>query len=100
MICPRCNSNLSPSNNQGIEIDFCPNCKGVWLDKGELEKLIERSNVHESSNYSPKEFDNHNQHYDKHSGNSHNYDSHHEKSHNYDYKHNRKKGFLSDFFDF
>jgi Zn-finger nucleic acid-binding protein len=31
------------SNREGIEIDYCPNCRGVWLDRGELDKIIERS---------------------------------------------------------
>jgi len=31
------------SERQGIEIDYCPNCRGVWLDRGELDKIIERS---------------------------------------------------------
>lgn len=31
------------SNRQGIEIDYCPECRGVWLDRGELDKIIERS---------------------------------------------------------
>lgn len=32
------------SDRQGIEIDYCPDCRGVWLDRGELDKIIERSN--------------------------------------------------------
>ncbi len=35
------------SERQGIEIDYCPQCRGVWLDRGELDKLIERSMAHE-----------------------------------------------------
>jgi Zn-finger nucleic acid-binding protein len=31
------------TERQGIEIDYCPNCRGVWLDKGELDKIIEKS---------------------------------------------------------
>jgi Zn-finger nucleic acid-binding protein len=31
------------SNREGIEIDYCPTCRGVWLDRGELDKIIERS---------------------------------------------------------
>jgi Zn-finger nucleic acid-binding protein len=34
---------LSISHRQGIEIDYCPQCRGIWLDRGELDKLIERS---------------------------------------------------------
>lgn len=43
MKCPNCQIDLAISDRQGIEIDFCPQCRGVWLDKGELDKLIERS---------------------------------------------------------
>jgi uncharacterized protein len=44
MNCPVCNnSTLMMSERQGIEIDYCPNCRGVWLDRGELDKIIERS---------------------------------------------------------
>ena len=44
MECPVCkNVQLLMSDRQGIEIDYCPNCRGVWLDRGELDKIIERS---------------------------------------------------------
>ena len=44
MKCPICSdSNLVMTDRQGIEIDYCPACRGVWLDRGELDKLIERS---------------------------------------------------------
>jgi ribosomal protein L37AE/L43A len=44
MKCPVCTeTNLVMSERQGIEIDYCPQCRGVWLDRGELDKIIERS---------------------------------------------------------
>jgi Zn-finger nucleic acid-binding protein len=44
MKCPHCaEATLVMSERQGIEIDYCPQCRGVWLDRGELDKLIERS---------------------------------------------------------
>lgn len=44
MKCPICSEmNLIMSDRHGIEIDYCPQCRGVWLDRGELDKLIERS---------------------------------------------------------
>jgi Zn-finger nucleic acid-binding protein len=44
MKCPGCReSTLVMSDRQGVEIDYCPGCRGVWLDRGELDKLIERS---------------------------------------------------------
>ena len=45
MKCPQCSVNLVMSDRQGIEIDYCPDCRGVWLDRGALDKLIERSNA-------------------------------------------------------
>ena len=44
MKCPTCTDTaLVMSERQGVEIDYCPKCRGVWLDRGELDKLIERS---------------------------------------------------------
>lgn len=43
MKCPHCSSTLVMTDRQGIEIDYCPDCRGVWLDRGELDKLIERT---------------------------------------------------------
>lgn len=43
MLCPVCETGLSMSDRSGVEIDFCPTCRGVWLDRGELDKIIERS---------------------------------------------------------
>ncbi len=44
MPCPRCRVvDLVMSDRQGIEIDYCPKCRGVWLDCGELDKIIERN---------------------------------------------------------
>ncbi|MFN4032347.1 MAG: zf-TFIIB domain-containing protein [Fimbriimonadales bacterium] len=42
MKCPVCNEALQIAVRSGIEIDYCPNCRGVWLDRGELDKIIER----------------------------------------------------------
>jgi Zn-finger nucleic acid-binding protein len=44
MQCPVCSdTSLMMTERQGIEIDYCPRCRGVWLDRGELDKIIERS---------------------------------------------------------
>lgn len=43
MKCPVDGSTLVLSERAGVEIDYCPTCRGVWLDRGELDKLIERS---------------------------------------------------------
>ena len=44
MQCPVCKTvNLTMAERRGIEIDYCPQCRGVWLDRGELDKIIERA---------------------------------------------------------
>jgi len=44
MDCPNCKgSKLVMSERKGIEIDYCPDCRGIWLDRGELDKIIEKS---------------------------------------------------------
>jgi Zn-finger nucleic acid-binding protein len=43
MKCPTDGTTLTMSERGGIEIDYCPECRGVWLDRGELDKIIERS---------------------------------------------------------
>ena len=86
MKCPNCNATLLMTDKQGVEIDYCPECRGIWLDKGELEKIMDKTGNH----YSDRN----------------NYDSDYKK-YNYggDYKqqqypHKKKKSFLDDFFDF
>lgn len=48
MLCPVCKVGLHMSDRQGIEIDYCPQCRGIWLDRGELDKIIERSGAAEA----------------------------------------------------
>ena len=43
MNCPVDDTELRVSDRQGVEIDYCPKCRGVWLDRGELDKIIERN---------------------------------------------------------
>jgi Zn-finger nucleic acid-binding protein len=46
MKCPAdCDTTLVMAERQGVEIDYCPTCRGVWLDRGELDKIIERDNA-------------------------------------------------------
>jgi Zn-finger nucleic acid-binding protein len=48
--CPNCKTpDLVMADRQGIEIDYCPQCRGVWLDRGELDKLIERNAPREAA---------------------------------------------------
>ncbi|MCC2687233.1 MAG: hypothetical protein K0S21_36 [Rhizobiaceae bacterium] len=48
MKCPLDGSDLAMSERHGIEIDYCPKCRGVWLDRGELDKIIERATPEET----------------------------------------------------
>jgi Zn-finger nucleic acid-binding protein len=77
------------SEKQGIEIDYCPDCRGVWLDRGELEKIIERTASPDIQ--TPPLIKDEFKYFDKH------YDSDHHDSHGY--KYGRKKNFLSELFD-
>lgn len=83
MNCPTCSVSLVISERQGVEIDYCPQCRGVWLDRGELDKIIERSSRDEVQ--IPRSYDSHR-------------DNHDYKS--YPKKHKKKESFLSDLFDF
>lgn len=49
MQCPIDQTDLVMTDRQGVEIDYCPKCRGVWLDRGELDKILERSASFESS---------------------------------------------------
>ena len=50
MKCPVCKEvDLVMADRQGVEIDYCPTCRGIWLDRGELDKIIERSSGTETS---------------------------------------------------
>jgi uncharacterized protein len=96
MKCPVClEVNLAMTERQGIEIDYCPQCRGVWLDRGELDKIIERSTAtpigreqgqdvqRRTSEHSPSE---HRPYYDDDRD---------------DYRKKKKRGgFLDDLFDF
>lgn len=55
MKCPVCRDpDLVMTDRQGIEIDYCPQCRGVWLDRGELDKIIERSSAAPREEYRPE----------------------------------------------
>ncbi|ANF30563.1 hypothetical protein A0130_01730 [Leifsonia xyli] len=49
MKCPTDNATLVMSERHGIEIDYCPECRGVWLDRGELDKIIDRAGTQPSA---------------------------------------------------
>lgn len=75
------------SQKKDVEIDYCPNCRGIWLDRGELEKIIDRSAEH----YSKRE--NYEADSKRYGYNEYSHD-HHRK-----HPHGKKKSFLSDLFD-
>lgn len=50
MNCPNCSTKLHMTERKGFEIDFCPDCRGVWLDRGELDKILEK-NIAEKQEY-------------------------------------------------
>jgi uncharacterized protein len=51
MRCPTDETTLVMSERNGIEIDYCPQCRGVWLDRGELDKIIERAGAGQPAAY-------------------------------------------------
>lgn len=48
LLCPSCQEVLVPVDREGVEIDYCPNCRGVWLDRGELDKILDRVSMRAS----------------------------------------------------
>lgn len=48
MKCPVDGETLAMSERQGIEVDYCPECRGIWLDRGELDKILERTREDET----------------------------------------------------
>lgn len=84
MKCPHCpETKLTISERQGIEIDYCPDCRGIWLDRGELDKILERAQREDERDRPepPRQYDR-----DREYGRDHKY-----------YK--RKKSFLEELFD-
>lgn len=88
MQCPVCRVPLSMSDRQGIEIDFCPQCRGVWLDRGELDKIVERSAPQAATSRPAPTYAQHGGH--QHGGFGHG-------SHGKPYK--KKRSFLDELFD-
>lgn len=86
MKCPLDSTELVMTERQGVEIDYCPTCRGVWLDRGELDKIIERGSA---TNAAPQ------QRYDERPKQDQYYD---DRGHHY--KKKKKESFLGDLFDF
>ena len=111
MKCPVCpDADLMMSDRQGVEIDYCPKCRGVWLDRGELDKIIERSAAQEApapQRYEEKRYEEPRdprqyaqpqypqQKYPEHQQAKH----HHSSDHDY-YRRKKKSSFLGELFDF
>ena len=104
MKCPNCDHLLQITQRQNVEIDYCPGCRGVWLDKGELDKIIDFSNQ-QISLLSKKRSDNDDDDDDddeKYNG----YRNNEKKivnpinNRNYLNKYPKKKSFLGDLFNF
>ncbi len=91
MNCPKCYEPLRIADRQGVEIDYCPECRGVWLDRGELDKILERtlqSETPASNAYPPPREKPDRYHREKHS-----YDKHYHK------KKYKKKHILKEILD-
>lgn len=82
MKCPIDGTTLVITDRSGVEIDYCPQCRGVWLDRGELDKILDRSAAQAPppvQSQAPRQDE-----YNQQSG----------------YKRKKRDGFLEDFFDF
>lgn len=93
LLCPACKVDLVMADRQGIEIDYCPKCRGVWLDRGELDKIVERSNERPDSRSSRERSRDDDDRYDDHRDSD-------RRSHGYDEGRPRKrKSWLNELFD-
>ncbi len=84
--CPNCSDEMILTDRYGVEIDHCPRCKGVWLDRGELEKVANMQNKYDDDHYNKYHF-----------GKDRDYD---DDDDYYSRRRHKKRGFLEDMFDF
>ena len=93
MKCPVCKDvTLLMSEKQGVEIDYCPECRGIWLDRGELEKLIDKE-----QNYNRKYEEDYRKHEHDKEYHDHYKDDYY-KNHKYGKK-RKKESFMGEIFD-
>jgi hypothetical protein len=101
MNCPQDGTQLQMTAREGVEIDYCPTCRGVWLDRGELDKIIDRSEAEHTSMHKSQiqdlrhdDDDNHRQErrYD--------HDDRKYDTRGHDRHKKKKEGFLGELFDF
>ena len=83
MRCPLCNVSMREVPRRGVKIDVCPECRGVWLDAGEMEKLLAGAEAWEEEDWRARERDEDERAYDRHP-----------------YGRKRRRHFLDDLFDF
>ena len=102
LTCPNCSTMMRVNQRYGVDIDFCPSCKGIWLDRGEIEKIANASKRYDEdpaySNEHPGNYDDYPTEVRKYR-NDDDYDHHRYESSQYGYK-KKKRGFFTDFFDF
>jgi len=96
MKCPVDNAILVISERNSIEIDYCPTCRGVWLDRGELDKIIEKSDGEQPHRSSPQQAESR---YDKDDDRRQYRDNDHDDRSKYPHK-KKRESFLGDLFDF
>jgi Zn-finger nucleic acid-binding protein len=101
MKCPNCEERLIMTERQGVEIDYCPKCRGVWLDKGELDKIIEKSAFAQASQHLKSNEENKRRQYDDdYDDDDDNFFNRGRKSDDSYNPNRRRGGFLSNLFDF
>lgn len=86
MKCPIDDTDLAMADRQGIEVDYCPKCRGVWLDRGELDKIIERNAAEQAPRWADRDRYRDNDRYDD--------------DRRYGSKPYKKKSLLGELFDF
>lgn len=95
MLCPKCHDQvLVIVERQGIEIDYCPGCRGVWLDRGELEKLIAQAGDSSQPEWRERS---HGREYERRQRFD---DADDDRDHGHHRRRRGVGGFLGDFFDF
>ncbi len=102
MKCPVDGETLVMTDRSGVEIDYCPKCRGVWLDRGELDKIIDRAqpapqqqaSFTQPQQAAPGPFSYPERQYDPRRRDD------DDDRYKHDYRHKKRKGFLGDIFDF
>ena len=102
LTCPNYSTMMRANQRYGVDIDFCPSCKGIWQDRGEIEKIANTSKRYDEdtaySNERPGNYDDYSREVRKYRSDD-DYDHHRYESSQYGYK-KKKRGFFTDFFDF